>query len=460
MLITAACGKPGEIALDERAKRAKIADKSQEDIVIGVAWKKDGPFLQGVELAIKEINNEGGVNGRKIKIIIDERISYAKTEREKLKLVYKVANSFASNLDMVAVIGHRSSSVAIPASITYENEGIVFIAPTSTNLALTTHNFKFVFRMLPNNKKMGNQIANYCHNNGYKKMVVLNDWNAYGEELAFSFIQSAVEKPNNIQIVFHRSFFPKKTNFLEIMAELKKKEFDAIFLSNGSADVAGQIIKQSREMGLKQPFIGGDSLEYLELLEPSDSLTPEEVKLIKVAAEGTVVPTVFNENFLPLQKYFDQLLKENGVEINQIVFNQLKKDATVKLGFTQENLVLLEIFGKYLNKVQQFIEVFRKEYGNEPHRLAALGYDSIHMLTYAMKKGQSTIPIRVATRLRYMSDPWVGATGAHFFEEQGDIKNKKFYFKKLGNGKFQLKLEAHKPEIKEMIKQLKKLSQR
>jgi branched-chain amino acid transport system substrate-binding protein len=459
LITTASCGKPGKIALEERAQRAKIADKSQEDIVIGVAWKKDSPFLQGLELAIKELNNEGGINGRKIRIIVDDRISYAKTTREKLKLVHKVANSFASNLDVVAVIGHRSSSVAIPASITYENDGIVFIAPTSTNLALTSHNFKFVFRMLPNNEKMGDQIANYCHNNGYKNIVVLNDWNAYGEELAFSFIQSAVEKPNNIKIVFHRSFFPNKMNFLELMAELKKKEFDAIFLSTG-AEIAGRLIKQSREMGIKQPFIGGDSLEYLELLEPSDSLTPEDVKLIKEAAEGTVVPTVFIEETLSLQKYFNQLLKENELEITQTLFNQLKKELAGKPELTEENVVLLEIFGEYLNKIQQFIDAFKKEYGKEPHRLAALGYDSIYLLTDAMKNVQSTVPIRVATDLRYMSKPWVGVTGAHFFEEQGDIKNKKFYFKKLVNGKFQFMLEAHQLEIKEIIIQLKKLSLR
>jgi branched-chain amino acid transport system substrate-binding protein len=458
VMIITGCGKPGESSVEERARRAKIADKSTDDIVIGIAWKKNTPFLEGIELAIKQINNKGGVNGRKIRIIVDDRIGEAKTTRQKLKLVRQVANSFASNLDMVAVIGHRYSSVAIPASITYEKQGLVFIAPTSTNLALTTHNFKFVFRMLPNNEKMGNQIASYCHDNGYQKMAVLNDWNPYGEELAASFIKNAVEKPNNIQIVFHRSFFPDKTDFLEMMAELKKREFDAVFLS-GSPETSGRLIQQSREMGIKKPFFGGDSLEFLELLKPSDSLTLEEVNLIKEAAKGTVVPTVFNEDIISLAKYFNQLLKEHGLEFNQTVLNQLKTELAEKSEISEENLVLLEILEEYLNKIQQFIEDFRKEYGKYPHRLAALGYDSIYLLTDAMKKVQSTVPIQVATHLRYMSEPWAGVTGAHIFEEDGDIKNKKFYFKKLENGKFQFMLSAHQLEINEIIMQIKKLSQ-
>jgi len=479
VLMATACGKPADTPNKDRADRAKRADdKHRGDIVIGVAWKKDSPFMRGVELATKELNNKNGMmswrGGRKIRLVKDDRISYAdSSKRDYQKFIHKVANSFAANRDVVAVIGHRSSSAAIPASVTYEKYGIVFIAPTSTNLELTNHNFKYVFRMLPDNEKMGEQLAAYCHNKGYERMAVLNDWGAYGEQLANSFIKSAVEKKNNIKIVFHRSFFPRKEDFLVIISEMRKKEtdviaelkkkdrhasvgIDAIFLSTG-AKVGGKLIKQSREMGIEKPFVGGDSLEALEFLKPSNSLTAQEVKIIKKAAEKTVVPTVFNEHIFHAQKMIRNLLKENGIESDyQSAAKKLLRDS---VGKVDENVVLLTVLDEHVEKVQQFINNFKDEYGEdeEPNRYASLGYDAIHLLAYAMNKAQSTVPIAVATRLRYMQEPWVGVTGVYHFKESGDSKDKKLYFKRLQNGKFEFVTEIHEPEIMQLIDKLKKV---
>jgi branched-chain amino acid transport system substrate-binding protein len=479
VLMATACGKPADSPSQERADRAKKADnKHLGDIVIGVAWKKNSPFMRGVELAKKELNNKTAMmpwrGERKIRLVKDDRISYAdSSRRDYQKFIHQVTNSFADNRDLVAVIGHRSSSAAIPASVTYEKYGIVFIAPTSTNLSLTNHNFKYVFRMLPDNEKMGEQLAAYCHHMGYKRMAVLNDWGAYGEQLADSFIKSAVDKPYNITIVFHSSFYPKKMDFLVILSELRKKEtdviaelkkkdphasvgIDAIFLSTG-AKVGGKLIKQSREMGIEHPFVVGDSLEALEFLKPSSSLTAQEVKSIKKAAEKTVVPTVFNEHIFYAQKMIRNLLKENGIESDYQ--SAAKKLLRESVGKVDENLVLLTVLDEHVEKVQQFINNFKNEYGEdeEPNRYAALGYDALHLLAYAMNKAQSTVPIAVATRLRYMQEPWVGVTGIYHFKENGDPKNKKFYFKRLENGKFEFVTEIHEPELMQLVDKLKKV---
>jgi len=190
---------------DSKKERAKMADESQGTIVVGVAWTgENSNFVRGALLAMKEINSDGGLlNNRILQLLInsDEKavLDSSLKLRESQDIALKVANSFADNSDVIAVIGHRYSTLAIPASIVYQYHGLVFLAPTSTNIDLTNHQFDYVFQMHPNNEEMGKQLAAYCHKIGYKKMVILQDRSDYGTELADSFI-AYVEK-KGIKIV-------------------------------------------------------------------------------------------------------------------------------------------------------------------------------------------------------------------------------------------------------------------
>jgi len=95
-----------------------LGTKGKGDIVIGVAWpfeSNNSLFKEGVELAVKEINQAGGVEGRKVKLVLkDDRGSVAEG--------MAVAQSFVQERQVAAVIGHRNSFISIPAARIYEYE--------------------------------------------------------------------------------------------------------------------------------------------------------------------------------------------------------------------------------------------------------------------------------------------------------------------------------------------------
>jgi branched-chain amino acid transport system substrate-binding protein len=398
-----------------KEKREQWAKTSKGEIVIGTAWALGQPLLKGVDLAVTEVNDRGGVNivdnepNRKIRIEKINSLVTATTQALEARISARnLARTFSAMLEVVAVIGHRYSSLAIPASITYQYNGIVFFAPTSTNLMLTSHDFDYVFRMLPNNEEMAKQLAAYCKYYGrYQNMIVLNDRGDYGEELADSFINSAVEY--GIRIEYRRTFFVKQEYFANLIADLKNrtisKKVNAIFMATNT-ETGGQIIKQSRRMSLmginekgeqvKIPFIGGDSLANAE------GLWDEAGK----AAEGIVVPTVYNDK---------------------------------------------------LRIVQQFEKHFKEEYrdSQQPTQKAALGYDAVKLLVYAMDKADSIVPIEIATQLHYMSVGWKGVTGMHKYTETGELEGKQLYFMELKEdcktgkckGKFELINQGHLPYL-------------
>ncbi len=97
-------------------------------MVVAVVWDTktvEGLFIQGVNMAVDEANRNGGILGRKLRVLMSD----VRTDEEELQQ----ARTIARQLDVVAVIGHGISDRAIPASIIYEKSGILFISPSATS---------------------------------------------------------------------------------------------------------------------------------------------------------------------------------------------------------------------------------------------------------------------------------------------------------------------------------------
>ena len=368
-------------------KRSELADKTEyitENILVGVAWPKENDnFIKGVKLAVKETNRKGVINRKRIKLIInsDEIEAYNLPVRQAQKVSIDVANSFASNPEIISVIGHRKSTFAIPASVVYQNHGILFLAPTSTNLNLTIHNFSYIFRLLPSNEEMAKALAVYCNESNYKKLVVLHDRSPYATELADAFVFNAVEK-SKADIIMRRSFFGTKPEFTDVrdftnlIVEIKKIQqthgFDAIFISTSSRD-ATELYKQSRDMNILVPFIGSESLDTDVFWE-----TVREWEVDKKDNKSVALTAFDDKTIRPL--------------------------------------------------VRKFIREYKKKYQMPPDRLSALGYDAIKLLVHGIKRARSTVPIKIAEAFRYM--PFCeGVTGRHQFKHNGDIKDKQLHVK-------------------------------
>ncbi|MCI5157052.1 MAG: amino acid ABC transporter substrate-binding protein, partial [Candidatus Electrothrix sp. AUS1_2] len=147
------------------AQRAERAAEAKGDLFIGIVQTSlpSNFFLEGVNLAINEINQQGGLLGRKLVPVIydDHQGDAAEAER--------IARTIAKNKDITAVIGHRVSSAAIPASIFYEQAGILFISYGATDPALTQYSTHYTFRNIPTNNDYGRAIAEFLHKKELKK---------------------------------------------------------------------------------------------------------------------------------------------------------------------------------------------------------------------------------------------------------------------------------------------------
>ncbi|MDM8540616.1 ABC transporter substrate-binding protein [Desulfococcaceae bacterium HSG9] len=372
LLLLSVCGCNADVTAE---KRAQIADASKDnDIVIAIV-DTTGPFsfLQGALMAVKELNQRGGILNRKIRPLIynDEGDS---------DKGLAIAREISANGNVVAVVGHPFSGVAIPVSITYNSAGLVFISPESTSPDLTQHGFPNTFRNLLSSRQSGQQIAAFSLNQKFKKMMIVYLRNEMSSKNTKIFFEKATEL--GIEIVAQKSYPKNGKAFNELIAEIKKFEngddtgIDAVLLS-GPLIPAANIIKQARAMGVTIPFVGGGGLSL------------DNIGLIQIAgpaADGTIVPSLFNP--------------------------KLTSPVT-----------------------RAFVRRFKSEYFIAPDAWEAQGYDAIQILMHAMEKSGSTVPTQVSTTLHFLP-PWNGVSGSYQFDQNGDIIGKKLYFKKVVNGQF------------------------
>ena len=240
---------------DPKTARAERASSAKGDIVIGAVWPWQGPkgsLWTGIEIAVDEINDAGGVLGRRLRIVKeDDESSLAKGRL--------IAQKFAENLDMVAVIGHLNSYIALPASTIYQGAGLLFITPGASTYQLNNQGYDLVFRSIPSNRSVGQRMATYMAGKGYRRVVIYYVKDKNSQDMANYFEQQA--KQLGLAIVDRRSFMQGTQDFgIAIQTWKDLYEFDALFIAANMPEAANFLI-QARRMELNVPIVGGGGMD-------------------------------------------------------------------------------------------------------------------------------------------------------------------------------------------------------
>lgn len=203
---------------------------------------------KGTELAIEEINAQGGVLGKKIKLITEDDQSQAGQPAT-------IMRKLISQDNVVAVLGEVASSKSLEAAPICQESKIPMISPASTNPKVTEVG-DYIFRTCFIDPFQGTVVAKFALARGWKKIAVLTDVKQdYSVGLADCFIQGFTA--NGGEIVREQKYSTGDKDFKPQLTSLKAAKPDAIFVPGYYAEVA-LIAKQARLLGIKVPLLGGD----------------------------------------------------------------------------------------------------------------------------------------------------------------------------------------------------------
>jgi branched-chain amino acid transport system substrate-binding protein len=197
----------------------------------------------GIELALKEINDSGGVNGHKL--IVKEA-----DDRADGATAAQIAQKFVDDKSISAVVGHVTSGAMVAAVQVYDGQ-LVAVATSASSPDLTGIS-KWAFRIISSDSANGADIAKFAMRTGHKRAAILYENDSYGRGLADAFRKNFEGEIINIDPIRADG-----ANHEVFVSYFKQKQPDVVFIA-GVIGSALPMLAEAKKQGLKADLIGGD----------------------------------------------------------------------------------------------------------------------------------------------------------------------------------------------------------
>jgi branched-chain amino acid transport system substrate-binding protein len=210
----------------------------------------------GIELAVEEINNAGGVGGKKIQLIVEDdqgRPEQAKTVVQKLISQDKVQ----------AVLGEVASTNSLAAAPVAQEAKIAMITPSSTNPKVTEVG-DYVSRVCFIDPFQGSVMAKFASNTlKAKTAAILGDVNSDYSKGLTQFFEDEFTKLGG-KVVAKEAYTQTDPDFKGQLTKIRDLKPDVLYIPGYYGQV-GIIAKQARELDMNMPLLGGDGWDSPEL---------------------------------------------------------------------------------------------------------------------------------------------------------------------------------------------------
>jgi branched-chain amino acid transport system substrate-binding protein len=280
--------------------------KEPEEIKIGAILPLTGDYgiagnetKDGIELAIEQINNTGGINGKRVSVTYEDSRGLPTEGVSALKKII-----FTEGISYV--IDDSLSSVTLAmAPVAVENK-VVLLSTGSTAPDISKAG-KFIFRIWNSDAIEGQNVADYAVDSlGLRNASILYANNDYGIGLKDIFANEYRNKGGEIQLVL--SFNSGDTDFRTLLTKILKEKSQAIYLVAYPSD-AKIILQQAKELGYKNIWLGSVTM-----------LDPKVIQTISDAGYRAYLP-------VPI---FPDAKQDQTIEKFQEAFkNKFNKEASI-----------------------------------------------------------------------------------------------------------------------------------
>jgi branched-chain amino acid transport system substrate-binding protein len=289
------------------------------DIKVGIDLPLSGGLaplgksaLEGIRLRADEVNQAGGIGGRKIVLVVEDNRGDKGDTRSAFKKLAEIDH-------VAAVIGPITSTNTFAAKIDAEQLHVPLISPTATNDKVTD-NAHYIFRACFNDSFQGTVIATYAFKNlGVKKAAVLIDKNSdYSKGLSANFTRAFEEAGG--KVVASEGYQQKDTDFGAQLIKIKNAGAEIVFVPGYPPELP-LIIKQAKVVGFPGRLCGADGWDNDAVINNSgDNI------------EGCVIVGAFSpEDERPIVKGFLAGFKATGGQTPG-TFEALGYDSLLLLG--------------------------------------------------------------------------------------------------------------------------------
>ncbi|MGH3728884.1 MAG: ABC transporter substrate-binding protein [Micromonosporaceae bacterium] len=289
--------------------------------VTGAGATLGGPEKQALELLSKQLNKSGGIDGRKVEMIIADNQS---TEDGAAKAMTKLISE--EKVDIVLGASRSGPSFAM-AEIAESSE--IPMLSLAANVKIVEDK-KWVFKTAQNDAVVLENIVDIAAEKGYKTLGLVRDASGYGEGVAETL--NRLGEPKGIKVVRTEKFAPDATDFTAQMVNIRDAKADANIIW-GIPPAAALAQKAYRQLKISAPVFQSHGVGNKVFLDTVGS-----------AADGAIIPLG-----------------------RMVVADQLPDDDPQK------------------PVIEKFITDFQSAYDQPPSTFAGHAYDAFHLAVETFK---------------------------------------------------------------------------
>lgn len=244
----------------------------------GLAFKLGLEMKQAIELAVKERNEQGGIAGNPVELIVlDDESKVARAE--------DAARELCNDEQVIGVIGHYGSDTSLAAAKIYNENSLVLVSPIASNSLLTESGLANVFRYTNRDNQTADAISGYLYDQLKKrKATVVKTDTAYGNSMADEFKRSFTKFGGEVlnTVVVKEG----DRNFVQLLQHLPNG-FDLLFY--GGTFEGAHLLKAMRAAGFDQLMATGDGCwDKVNFLEPAQDVAETGEGVLVLSASSAI----------------------------------------------------------------------------------------------------------------------------------------------------------------------------
>lgn len=207
-----------------------------------------GDYMKnGATMAVDEINEAGGVDGRDLELVTEDDACDATT-------AVAGANKLVSE-GIAASVGGYCSGSTLPTLPIFGDANLPMVIPAANSNALVGADQSNVFLINGTGTQQAQAAVAYAQKIDAQKVGVINDTTDYSADLAKSFVKQAEEA--GIEILFDDSVNPKEKDYAAEANTIAKSGADLVYWT-GYYQEGGLINRQSQDAGYDEVFMVAD----------------------------------------------------------------------------------------------------------------------------------------------------------------------------------------------------------
>lgn len=242
---------------------ASASGTSGEPVYFGVSGPLTGPNAQygaqwqaGFDLALDQINADGGVNGRPLRYLFEDSQSDPRQ-------AVTIAQKFVADPRVLIELGDFSSPASMAASPIYQRAGLVQLGFTNSHPDFTKGG-DYIWSPSVSQTDAQPLIADLAVKQSYRHLAVLyqnTDWGRASKDVLVKAVAA-----RGAQVVAAEGYQPTDKDFRATLVRVRDTHPDALVLIAYYADGA-QIVRQARESGIRLPVVAVSSVYSPKFLE-------------------------------------------------------------------------------------------------------------------------------------------------------------------------------------------------